>query len=142
MGAFECNDISAWRLAHFVGEQAGEVAWAHRGAAGARITLRYGELLNPDGSVATVWGSPNPGPTILPNPVAVAFDGPGNAYVLDGRRGRIVVFDRASGTPVRTIAAGKLVSPTALAIDAAGTIYVADSGNARIAVSNRPSQSS
>ena len=41
------------------------------------------QLLNPDGTIATVWGSPNPGPTILPDPVAVAFDAGGNAYVLD-----------------------------------------------------------
>ncbi len=96
------------------------------------------QLLNPDGSVAAVWGSPNPGPTVLPHPVAVAFDGSGNAYVLDDRRSRIVVFDRATGTPVRTIGSpgsgpGQLLAPSALAIDAAGTISVADDGNARIA---------
>ncbi len=96
------------------------------------------QLLNPDGSIAAVWGSPNPGPTVLPHPVAVAFDGSGNAYVLDDRRSRIVVFDRATGTPMRTIGSqgsgpAQLLAPSALAIDAAGTISVADAGNARIA---------
>ena len=62
------------------------------------------ELLGPDGTVISSWGSPNPGPTILPRPVAVAFDVPGNAYVLDQRRAVIVVFSRATGQPVRTIA--------------------------------------
>ncbi|MEA2156337.1 MAG: tripartite motif-containing protein 71 [Solirubrobacteraceae bacterium] len=96
------------------------------------------ELLGADGSIAAVWGSPAPGPTILPNPVAVVFDAIGNAYVLDQRRARIVVFDRASGLPVRTIASqgsgpGQLLDPSALAIDAAGTLSVADTGNERIA---------
>ena len=31
--------------------------------------------------IISSWGSPNPGPTILPRPVAVAFDSGGNAYV-------------------------------------------------------------
>ena len=57
------------------------------------------QLLNPDGTIAAVWGSPAPGPTILPNPVAVAFDAAGTAYVLDQRRARILVFDRATGLP-------------------------------------------
>jgi tripartite motif-containing protein 71 len=96
------------------------------------------EILNPDGSVATMWGSPNPGPTVLRRPVAVAFDGAGNAYVLDQVRARIVVFARSSGQPVASIGSpgsgpGELLSPSALAIDAGGTISVADSGNARIA---------
>lgn len=96
------------------------------------------QLLNPDGTVASIWGSPNPGPTILPDPVAVAFDVNGNGYVLDGRRSRIVVFDRATATTSRTIGSegngpGQLLSPQALAIDNAGNIAVADAGNKRIA---------
>src|SRR4051812_19847091 len=79
------------------------------------------QLLNPDGSIATTWGSPNPGPTILPDAVAVAFDGAGNGYVLDARRRRIVVFDRASAQSPRTIGSegtgpGQLTSPQAIAI--------------------------
>ena len=96
------------------------------------------ELLNADGSPASSWGSPAPGPTILPQPVAVAFDAAGNAYVLDRRRSRIVVFARATGLPVRTIGSpgsgpGQLLDPSALTIDGGGTIVVADSGNQRIA---------
>lgn len=95
------------------------------------------ELFNADGSVAAVWGSPNPGPTVLPKAVAVAFDGRGNAYVLDQRRARIVVFDRATGTPTRSIASqgsgpGQLRDPSALAISG-DTITVADTGNGRLA---------
>src|SRR5262249_39786821 len=96
------------------------------------------QLLNPDNTVATTWGSPNPGPTILPDPVAVAFDGAGNGYVLDQRRSRIVVFDRSTAQTPRSIGSegsgpGQLLSPTALAIDGAGNIAVADYGNHRIA---------
>jgi DNA-binding beta-propeller fold protein YncE len=94
-------------------------------------------LLAPDGSVVTSWGSPAPGPTILPRPVGVVFDAAGNAYALDQRRPKIVVFDRASGLPARTIASpgsgpGQLASPSALSIDGAGNLYVADTGNERI----------
>ena len=94
------------------------------------------QLLRPDGSVATVWGSPNPGPTILPKPVAVAFDAAGNGYVLDQRRGRIVVFDRARARPAGSACrarAGPAADPTALTIDPTGVIAVADAGNQRIA---------
>ena len=96
------------------------------------------QLLHPDGSIAAVWGSPAPGPTILPNPVDVAFDAAGTAYVLDRRRSRIIVFDRSTGLPRRSIASkgsgpGRLRDPSALAITPGGTIYVADTGNKRIA---------
>jgi tripartite motif-containing protein 71 len=96
------------------------------------------ELLGFDGTVISSWGSPNPGPTILPRPVAVAFDVPGNAYVLDQRRAVVVVFSRATGLPVRTIGSqgsgpGQLSDPAAIALDGAGNIYVADNGNRRIA---------
>jgi sugar lactone lactonase YvrE len=95
------------------------------------------ELLGPDGTVISSWGSPNPGPTILPRPVAIAFDVPGNAYVLDQRRAVIVVFSRETGQPVRTIGRqgsgpGQMRDPSAIALDGAGNIYVADSGNRRV----------
>src|SRR5688572_21470910 len=96
------------------------------------------ELLNPDGSIASVWGSPSPGPTILRRPVAVAFDAAGDAYILDQRRARIHVFARSTGLPARTIGSigsgpGQLLDPSAIAIDAQGVISVADTGNRRIA---------
>lgn len=96
------------------------------------------ELFNGDGTIAAVWGSPNPGPTLLPRPVAVAFDAAGDALVLDQRRARILVFDRGTGIPSRSIASegsgpGQLLDPSALAVDGSGTIAVADTGNERIA---------
>jgi DNA-binding beta-propeller fold protein YncE len=95
------------------------------------------QLLAPDGSVLAQWGAPAPGPTLLPDPVAVAFDPGGNAYVLDQRRARILVFNRTTGTLVRTIGTkgsgpGAMLAPSALAIDQTGVISVADSGNGRI----------
>ena len=81
---------------------------------------------------------PRPGPTILPDPVAVAFDAAGNAYVLDQRRSRIVVFSRATGcrcarSARRAAAPASCSSRSALAIDAGGDDLVADTGNERIA---------
>ncbi len=95
------------------------------------------EFLGPDGTIISSMGSPNPGPTILPRPVAVAFDVPGNIYVLDQRRARIVVFSRATGLPFKTIGSqgsgpGQMLDPSAIALDGAGNIYVADTGNDRI----------
>ncbi len=95
------------------------------------------QLLDAAGKVMTVWGSPNPGPTILRDPVATAFDGAGNAYVLDKRRSKVIVFSRATGTPVREIGAlgsgpGKLMHPSALTVTPGGTILVADTDNERI----------
>ena len=91
-------------------------------------------------------GRRGPGPVGRPRaradaaarPVAVAFDGGGNAYVLDQRRARILVFSRTTGTLARTIGApgsgpGKLLSPSAIAIDPTGAITVADTGNRRLA---------
>jgi DNA-binding beta-propeller fold protein YncE len=96
------------------------------------------QFLGPDGAVVSIMGSPNPGPTILPDPVATTFDLAGNIYVLDQRRAAIVVFSRATGLPLRTIGGkgsgpGKLLSPSAIAISPGGTIYVADTGNQRVA---------
>jgi tripartite motif-containing protein 71 len=96
------------------------------------------QILAPDGSIAAVWGSPAPGPTVLPRPVAVAFDTAGNAYALDQRRSRIAVFERATGRLRRTIGApgsgpGRLLAPSAIAIDANNVISVADTGNRRVA---------
>ncbi len=93
-------------------------------------------LLNPDGGVAAMYGAPAPGPTLLPDPVAVAFDGAGLVYVLDQERSRVLVFDRA-GKIIRTIGSrgtgpGKLLAPSALAVSPGGTLYVADTGNGRI----------
>ncbi len=49
-----------------------------------------------------MYGAPAPGPTLLPAPVAVAFDAAGQVYVLDQERARVLVFDRA-GKIIRTI---------------------------------------
>ena len=93
-------------------------------------------LLNPDGGVAAMFGAPAPGPTLLPDPVGVAFDSSGSLYVVDQDRSRVLVFDRA-GKIVRELGArgtgpGKLLAPSALAVSPAGTVYVADTGNGRI----------
>ena len=97
------------------------------------------QLLNPDGTLASSWGSPAPGPTILPDPVAVAFDAGGNAYVLDRRRSRIIVFargDRAARcarSARRAAARASCSTRRRWRSTAAAPSYVADSGNERIA---------
>ncbi len=95
------------------------------------------QLLNPDGSVAAMFGAPAPGPTLLPDPVAVAFDGAGLVYVLDQQRSRVLVFDRA-GKIIRTIGSPRQrAGQAARAVarwrsSAGGDVYVADTGNGRI----------
>ena len=70
-----------------------------------------------------------------PTDVAVAADG--RAYVLDGVKGQVVVFDR-SGRLLRSFGRpgsgpGGLRLPMALTV-AGGELFVADTGNSRIAV--------
>src|SRR5262249_45064246 len=94
------------------------------------------ELFNPDGSLAAIWGAPSPGPTLLEDPVGIAFDQAGNGYAVDQARSSIVVFNRA-GAIVRKLGSpgagpGVMPSASAIALDALGNIYVADEGNGRI----------
>jgi DNA-binding beta-propeller fold protein YncE len=69
-------------------------------------------------------------------PLGIAFDAAGNAYVTDvGRQPhRVHVFD-AEGTELRTIGADEgLEFPNGIAVDDAGYVYVTDSNNGRLLV--------
>ena len=83
-----------------------------------------------------MFGAPAPGPTLLPDPVAVAFDDAGLVYVLDQQRSRVLVFDRG-GKIIRTIGSrgsgpGKLLVAVGAGGRRADVVYVADTGNGRI----------
>ena len=117
----------------------GRSASARTPAARARSPTRStaaSSCSTPTGSVAAMFGAPAPGPTLLPDPVAVAFDGAGLVYVLDQQRSRVLVFDRG-GKIIRTIGIARdRPGPAARAVRAGrrrrGRLYVADTGNGRI----------
>jgi hypothetical protein len=84
--------------------------------------------------VATIAGDK----TGLTNPVAIAFDGSDNLYVVNqtDQAANAQILEFAAGgsgniAPIRTIAGDQtgLFAPTAIAIDKTGTIYVTNAGN-------------
>jgi DNA-binding CsgD family transcriptional regulator/sugar lactone lactonase YvrE len=78
----------------------------------------------------------------LEHPVAIAVDGSGGAYVIDGNRVRRLAGQAAetvAGTGVRGFSGdggpatqALLASPVAIAFDSEGNLYIADAGNNRI----------
>ena len=75
----------------------------------------------------------------LDQPSAVALDGRGRAFVLDGVKGRVVVFDHRGRQDFQFGQSGRaearLGLPMDLGIDGE-RLYIADSGNGRIAIFN------
>jgi serine/threonine-protein kinase len=74
--------------------------------------------------------------TVLPNysfvcPEGLAVDAPGNIYVTDGLKNRVVRL--AAGSYSQTILPiTGLNQPRGVAVDAAGNLYVSDHGNNRV----------
>ena len=104
-------------------------------------------LLNPDGSVAAMYGAPAPGPTLLPVLRWGSRSTPPARSTWSTRSARACSSSTApggssaagfgrAGEYIRTIGwrrdRPQLLSPSALAVSAAGTVYVADTGNGRI----------
>ena len=96
------------------------------------------QILNPDLTFSSSFGSEGVDNRQFQNPYNVAFDRTGNVYVADYNNHRIQVFT-AEGEYVRQFGKkgsgnGELGGPSAIAIDTDNLVYVTECSNNRVSV--------
>jgi len=87
----------------------------------------------PSVSFIAAWGVKGVGPGQLSDPVDIATDSVGDAYIVDADSHYIEKFDRR-GTPLLAFEEDELKHPQAITVDSGGAIYVTDSGRASATV--------
>ncbi len=95
--------------------------------------------MNADSQVATPpsvtfissWGVRGEGPGQLDEPMCIATDSVGNAYIADAGSRFIEKFD-PEGTPLLAFQEIGLKNPQAITVDSGGAIYVSDSGRGSV----------
>jgi DNA-binding beta-propeller fold protein YncE len=75
------------------------------------------------------WGVKGNGPGQLSEPVCIATDSVGDAYIVDAGSHFVEKFD-PRGTPLLAFEEDGLKHPQAITVDSGGAIYVTDSGRA------------
>lgn len=75
------------------------------------------------------WGAKGTGPGQMSDPVCIATDSVGDAYIVDADSHFVEKFD-PGGTPLLAFEEDGLKHPQAIAVDTGGAIYVTDSGRA------------
>lgn len=75
------------------------------------------------------WGVKGDGPGQLSDPVDIATDSVGDAYIVNAESHYVEKFDRR-GTPLLAFEEDGLKHPQAITVDSGGAIYVTDSGRA------------
>jgi len=112
------------------------VLWLSLSAAGCS----HGNTLaqsppTPSPSVSYIgqWGTKGIGPGQLSDPVCIATDSVGDAYVVDADSHFVEKFD-PGGTPLLAFEEDGLKHPQAVTVDSGGAIYVTDSGRASATV--------
>jgi len=73
------------------------------------------------------WGVKGTGPGQMSDPVDIATDSVGDAYIVDADSHFVEKFD-SQGTPLLAFDEGNLKHPQAITVDSGGAIYVTDSG--------------
>ena len=96
------------------------------------------QILNPDLTLYTSFGSYDSGHGQLSNPWDMAFDSAGNVYVADSQNHRIQVFT-SEGEFLRTFGKkgcgnSEFSGPTGISIDSDNVVYVVDCNNHRVSV--------
>ena len=96
------------------------------------------QILNPDLTFSSSFGSKGSDNGQFQSPLDVAFDNTGNVYVADLNNYRIQVFT-AEGTYLRKFGksgrgSGELSKPTSISIDGENVVYVTEYGNHRVSV--------
>lgn len=94
----------------------------------ARVTAPVASL-----SYIGAWGVKGTGPGQMSDPVDIATDSVGDAYIVDGESHYVEKFDRR-GTPLLAFEEDGLKHPQAITVDSGGAIYVTDSGRASATV--------
>ncbi len=79
------------------------------------------------------WGAKGNGPGQLSDPVCIATDSIGDAYIVDGESHFVEKFD-PGGTPLLAFEEDGLKHPQAITVDIGGAIYVTDSSRASATV--------
>jgi len=79
------------------------------------------------------WGAKGNGPGQLSEPVCIATDSVGDAYLVDAESHFVEKFD-SRGTPLLAFEEDGLKHPQAITVDSGGAIYVTDSGRASATV--------
>ena len=79
------------------------------------------------------WGVKGDGPGQLSDPVAIATDSVGDAYIVNAENRYVEKFDRR-GTPLLAFEEVSLKHPQAITVDGGGAIYVTDSARASATV--------
>lgn len=83
----------------------------------------------PSVSYVGAWGVKGDGPGQLSEPVCIATDSVGDAYIVDAESHFVEKFD-PRGTPLLAFEEDGLKHPQAITVDSGGAIYVTDSGRA------------
>jgi hypothetical protein len=84
-------------------------------------------------SYVGAWGVKGDGPGQMSDPVDIATDSVGDAYIVDAESHFVEKFDRR-GTPLLAFEEDGLKHPQAITVDSGGAIYVTDSGRASATV--------
>jgi DNA-binding beta-propeller fold protein YncE len=79
------------------------------------------------------WGAKGDGPGQLSQPVDIATDSVGDAYIVNAESHFVEKFDRR-GTPLLAFEEESLKHPQAITVDSGGAIYVTDSARASATV--------
>jgi DNA-binding beta-propeller fold protein YncE len=120
------------------GEQRGTRAWTLALLAVAvclpgcsRATTEAQSHLAPAASLSYIgaWGVKGDGPGQMSEPVDIATDSVGDAYIVDAESHYVEKFDRR-GTPLLAFEEDGIKHPQAITVDSGGAIYVTDSGRA------------
>lgn len=92
-------------------------------------TQAQSRLAPPAASLSYIgaWGVKGNGPGQMSDPVDIATDSVGDAYIVDAESHFVEKFDR-HGTPLLAFEEDGLKHPQAITVDSGGAIYVTDSG--------------
>lgn len=103
------------------------LALSFAGCSRARTEAQSQAAPPPSVTYIASWGVKGKGPGQLSQPVCIATDSVGDAYIVDAASHFVEKFD-PRGTPLLAFEEDGLKHPQAITVDSGGAIYVTDSG--------------